>query len=300
MKYLITGGSGMVGTRITEVLLKNHQEVNWLSSSKKSKQGVNSFYWNIKTNEFDNKCLEGVDVIIHLAGTGIADKNWTPERKVELIDSRIKSTALLLEAIKKTSSKPKAIIAASAIGIYKNKGNDLLDENATIGNDFLATLTHDWEKAMDGFEALNIRTVKVRIGIVLAPEGGYLNKIAAPAKFGFAAALGDGKAMTSWIHIDDLVSMFLFFSNKNNLNGVYNAVAPHPVSNYEMTSQIAKALHKPFFMPNVPSFALKLVFGEMASVILMSQNISCKKIIETGFEFKHVELPNALQNLLSK
>lgn len=300
MKYLISGGSGLVGKVITNKILAQNEQVNWLTSSKKQQKNVSCFGWNIDTNEIDSNCFTDVDAIIHLAGAGVAEENWTEKRKKELIDSRIKSTQLLFDSIKNLTNKPKVIISASAIGIYKNQNDLLLNEESEEGRDFLATLTKDWENAVDQFESIGIRVVKLRIGIVLSAEGGYLQKVAAPAKFGFASALGNGKMITSWIHVNDLANLFLFAAKTENIDGVYNAVAHNPVANYEITKQIAKALHRPFFMPNVPAFALKLIFGEMAAVILMSQNISAQKTINAGFKFEYETVEQALNNIYKK
>jgi len=300
MKYLISGGSGLVGKVLTSKILAQNEQVNWLTSSKKEQKNVSCFSWNIETNQIDNDCFIGVDAIIHLAGAGVADKNWSDLRKKELIDSRIKSTQLLFDSVKNLTKKPKVIVAASAIGIYKNQNDHLLTEESEQGTDFLATLTSDWENAVNQFESIGIRVVKLRIGIVLSANGGYLLKVAAPAKWGFASALGNGKMITSWIHIDDLANLFLYAAKNENLQGVYNAVAPNPVTNNEITKQIAKALNRPFFMPNVPTFALKLIFGEMANVILMSQNISANKTINAGFKFKFEHVLQALNQIYSK
>jgi hypothetical protein len=300
MKYLISGGSGLVGKVLTSKILAQNEQVNWLTSSKKEQKNVSCFSWNIETNQIDNDCFIGVDAIIHLAGAGVADKNWSDLRKKELIDSRIKSTQLLFDSVKNLTKKPKVIVAASAIGIYKNQNDHLLTEESEQGTDFLATLTSDWENAVNQFESIGIRVVKLRIGIVLSANGGYLLKVAAPAKWGFASALGNGKMITSWIHIDDLANLFLYAAKNENLQGVYNAVAPNPVTNNEITKQIAKALNRPFFMPNVPTFALKLIFGEMANVILMSQNVSANKTINAGFKFKYEHVLQALNQIYSK
>ncbi len=297
MKYLITGGSGLVGNEITKILLASNNEVNWLTNSNKNKEKVHSFKWNIDKNEIDLQCFKNVETIFHLAGAGVADKKWTPERKKELIDSRIISTKLLYESVKNLAVKPKVIVAASAIGIYQNDGDKLLDEESEKGNDFLATLTKDWEKEVDEFEKIGVRVVKLRIGIVLSDNGGYLKKVAAPAKFGLASALGNGNMITSWIHITDLANLFIYAANNENMKGEFNAVAPNPITNFEITKQIAKALNKPFFMPNVPSFILKIMFGEMAAVILMSQNISSSKIEQAGFKFEFEDIKNALKNI---
>jgi uncharacterized protein (TIGR01777 family) len=245
----------------------------------------------------DENCFQDVDVIIHLAGAGIADKKWTVERKKELIESRIKSTQLLFEYLKLMKNKPKTIVCSSAIGIYKNQNDHLLNEESETGSDFLADLTFQWEQAVNKFETIGIRVVKLRIGIVLSKDGGYLKSIAAPIKLGLAAALGTGKMITSWIHISDLANLFLYAAVNEKMQGVFNAVAPNPVTNFEMTKQIAKTLNKPFFLPNVPAFILKLVFGEMSSVILMSQNISSKKTEEIGFKFEYLNVTDALKNI---
>lgn len=300
MKYLITGGSGLIGSEITKILLAKNEDVNWLTSSKKNKNGVKSFNWNIYKNQIDENCFNDVDVIIHLAGAGIADKKWTPDRKIELIDSRIKSTQLLFETLEHKQNKPKAIICASAIGIYKNQNDHLLNEESEIGNDFLANLTYQWENEVNKFETLGIRVIKIRTGIVLSKYGGYLKSVAAPAKFGLAAALGNGKMITSWIHISDMAHLFLFAAKNEKIHGVYNAVAPNPVTNYEITKQIALALNRPFFLPNIPAFILKIVFGEMSSVIFMSQNISCEKIQKAGFKFEFLKISDALKNIYKK
>lgn len=299
MKYLITGGSGMIGKRITQEILLKNNEVNWLSSSYKQQKGVQSFHWDIKTNKIDTNCFNGVDTIIHLAGAGVTDRNWTADYKKEMIDSRILSTRLLFNSLKDLPHKPKVIVSASAIGIYGNITEELTTEIAPAGNTFLAKLTQQWEEEVDLFEQLGIRVVKLRVGIVLATEGGFLKKVAAPAKWCLGAALGNGKMITSWIHINDLVNMFLFAAEHDNLHGAYNAVAPHPVSNYEISKQIARALHKPFFMPNVPVFALRLVFGEMAFIILSSQHISSQKITHAGFTFRFNEIEPALNHLFA-
>jgi len=297
MRYLITGGSGLIGSEITKILLNNKESINWLTSSKKEIKSVNSFNWNINKNQIDENCFRNVDVIIHLAGAGIADKRWTDERKKELIESRIKSTQLLFDTLKLMQNKPKSIICASAIGIYKNQDDQLLVENSEIGTDFLADLTNKWEKVADQFELIGIRVVKIRIGIVLSKYGGYLKSVAAPAKYGFAAALGNGNMITSWIHISDLANMFIYASKNENLEGIYNAVAPNPVTNLNITKQIAKVLKRPFFLPNIPEFILKFAFGEMAAVILMSQNISSNKIQKAGFKFEFEDVKDALKNI---
>jgi uncharacterized protein len=298
MKYLITGGSGLIGREITQLILKENDQVNWLSTSKKKQNGVATYSWDLEKGTIESGCFDGVNAIIHLAGAGVADHKWTPAYKKLLITSRIDSAQLLFKELEKIENRPKVIISASAIGIYGNLTAGETSENAAIGDSFLAELTQNWENEVDKLEQLGIRVVKLRIGIVLAADGGFIKKVAAPAKFGFAAALGNGKMQTSWIHITDLANMFLFGAKNDQLHGAYNAVAPNPVSNYEITKQIAKALHKPFFLPNIPAFVLKLIFGEMTDMLLSSQHVSAKKIQAAGFSFKYKIIQEALKNIL--
>ncbi len=260
--------------------------------------GISVYDWNVEKGVIDNKCFDDVEAIIHLAGAGVTDKKWTSAYKNLLISSRIDSTQLLFKELEKMKKRPKTIIAASAIGIYGNLTEAETEENAAIGDSFLAQLTQNWETEVNKFEELGMRVVKLRIGIVLAPNGGFIKKVAAPAKFGFAAALGDGKMQTSWIHIQDLANIFLYTAENAQLHGTYNAVAPNPVSNYEITKQIAKALNRPFFLPNIPAFIIKIVLGEMADMLFASQHIFSRKIKETGFVFKYNNIEEALEEIL--
>ena len=292
---IISGGSGLVGQRITELLEKKGYEVAWLS---RSRQGRKSFLWDVEKQEIDQEAMEWADAIIHLAGAGVAEKRWTAERKKLIFESRTQSTQLLFSAIEKSVKKPSAFISASAVGYYGfNTGATLVDENNKSGSDFLAEVVIAWENEVKKMESLQLRTVLLRIGIVLDAEGGALGEMLKPP---VAAPLGSGDQWMSWIHIEDLASMFVFALEKTTLQGVFNAVGPNPSTNQQLTKEAAMAKGKPYVGIGVPGFALKLVLGEMAAMVLGGNRVSSKKIEKAGFEFEFPELRGALRNIFSK
>ena len=295
---LIAGGSGSIGRQLTKLLLGKNFSVSWLSRDNKTTEGVKTLFWNYEENIIDEKALSGIDIIINLAGAGIAEKKWTKERKKVLKESRIKTTNLLLNKIEENSKTVKAYISASAIGYYGyDSGSIEKKEGSRFGDDFLATLTKEWEAAADGFSKKSIRTVKLRTGFVVGKNQNGWEKIAGIVKTGFGAAVGSGEQYMSWIHIDDLCRVYLWVIENENAEGVYNAVAPNPVTNKEFTRQVARALKKPFFMPNVPGFILRLMYGEIASALLGSSRVSSGKIQNEGFHFKFPTLTEALQEI---
>lgn len=296
MKILISGGTGLVGKRLSKMLLNKGHDVKILSRKKSNAQ--NFVRWDIDQNYIDPKALEGIDAIIHLAGEGIADKLWTAKRKIEIIESRVKSTKLLYNALSNsTSHNVKTFISSSAIGYYSERGDELLKEHDAAAKDFLGTTCLAWENEVDRIGNLGIRTVKLRTGIVLSLEGGALKQMITPFKFNIGSALGNGQQWMSWIHINDLCEMYLYALENSNLEGAYNAAAPEPVRNTEFSKTLAKVLQKAYWAPNVPAFVLKLIFGEMSSVVLGSTRVSADKILNTGFKFNFNNLEKALINL---
>jgi uncharacterized protein (TIGR01777 family) len=249
----------------------------------------------------DPKALIGVDAIIHLAGAGIAEKRWTPERKKEILESRTQSSELLFETLKSSPNQVKAVISATAIGYY---GLTTLDqwctEESPAGTDFLATVTKAWEDSLKSTETLDKRLIMLRIGVVLSNKGGALLEMAGPVKWGVGAPLGSGKQWVSWIHVEDLCRMFLHALENENMAGVYNAVAPNPVTNRELNKAIAQALHRPLTLPPVPEFVLKIILGEMTQIVVNGARVSCDKIKSTGFEFIFADARGAVKNLLEK
>ncbi|MBS9525338.1 TIGR01777 family oxidoreductase [Litoribacter alkaliphilus] len=292
-KILITGGSGLVGKKITEQLEREDYEVAWLSRS--PKEGRKTFIWDVEKQEIDPYAMRWADAIIHLAGAGVADKRWTEKRKREILDSRVESTRLLFEAARTEEEKPKVIVSASAVGYYgMDTGDTLLNEEDKPGDDFLAEVVKKWEKEVKHFESLHIRTVMLRIGIVLASEGGALSEILRPP---VAAPLGTGEQFMSWIHLSDLARMFRHALFNDSVHGVYNAVGPKPVTNRELTEKAAKAKGKPFVNVGVPKAVLRVVLGEMAQMVLGGNKVSSLKIQSAGYKFRYNDIGDALGQL---
>lgn len=297
---LITGGSGLVGKHLTQVLEANKMNVSWIGRSKSKKTTYRKYNWDLETMSIDRGWLQNTDTIFHLAGAGVVDNKWTESYKQEIYDSRIKSTQLLFNTLSKEENSIKTLICASAIGIYGNDCPESTDETAPAQNNFLAKVCDDWEKEARKFESLGVRVVIIRVGIVLAKEGGFVKAVASPAKWGLGAAFGNGKLMTSWIHINDLCGIFMKAGNDIQMSGAYNAIAPNPVSNKQITKAICHALHRPFFLPNIPAFILKLTLGEMASMILANQNISSKKIEKAGYIFRFDKVEEAITDVINQ
>jgi hypothetical protein len=297
-KILITGGSGLIGMELSSLLTDKGYEIAHLTRKKELNFPYKQFEWNIEKEEIDQKAIVFADVIIHLAGAGVADEKWTDERKKLILESRTNTTNLLKSAISKGSTKH--FICASAIGYYgMDTGGKLVDEETVAGNDFLAEVTKKWEETANAIAEDGIKTSKVRIGVVLTDKGGALPQIAQPIKLGVGAALGSGKQYMSWIHIKDLCGIFVHIM-KENLSGTYNGVAPNPVTNKELTRAVAKQLGKPLWVPNVPPFAMKLLLGEMAAMVLGGNKVSAQKILSSGYTFQYPQVKNALKEIYNK
>jgi uncharacterized protein (TIGR01777 family) len=295
---LITGGSGLIGARLTELLLQRGDKVRHLGRSK-SNSNVPTFLWDIPSQSFDEQAIRNVDTIIHLAGAGIADKRWTEKRKLEILESRTKSTQILFDALSRNAHEVKTFISASAVGYYGfDRAGQTFTEASPPGSDFLAEVTRKWENEADRISALGIRVVKLRTGIVLSKNGGALEKMSKPVKWFAGAPLGTGAQYISWIHIDDLCSLYMKSIDDPSVQGAYNAAAPHPVTNKEMTKAIAQVLKKPMFLPNVPPVVLKIILGEMSDAVLNGNKISADKILKTGYTFQFKTLDSALADLL--
>lgn len=292
---LITGGSGLIGRKITRLLEQKGYAVAWLS---RSSQDQKSFSWDISKLEIDPQAMEWADAVIHLAGAGVAEKRWTAERKKTILQSRTQSTSLLYHAIEQAENKPDTLISASAVGYYGvSTGATLINENSPAGDDFLSQVTRAWENEVKQIESLHIRTVILRIGVVLDAQGGALQEMLKPP---VAAPLGTGAQWMSWIHIEDLVRMFVYALEKTTLQGIYNAVGPNPATNQQLTYEAAKAKGKPYVGIGVPGFILKLVLGEMASMVLGGNRVSSQKIQKSGFQYEYPELVTAMDELFRK
>jgi len=296
-KVIITGGTGLVGKRLSELLKQHGYKVNILCRNPKK---TDEYKWNVEEGYMDESAFEGTEIIVHLAGAGVADHRWTDSRKKEIIDSRVASTRLLFKYLSKKTHAIKSFISASAVGYYGDRKNDLLTEDDSAGTGFLAEVCRLWEQEADTIGTLNIPVSKIRIGIVLSKDGGALPKLDFPVKFGIGAYIGNGKQYVPWIHIDDLCNMFIHLIHHPEANGIYNACAPDIKTNREMSATIAQVLRRPFIPFPAPAFVIKTVMGEMATMLLMSNNCSSKKIIDTGFDFQYPTLNLALENIYRK
>ncbi|MBS7564295.1 TIGR01777 family oxidoreductase [Mucilaginibacter sp. Bleaf8] len=294
---LITGGSGLIGKTLTQELLQRGYQVSHLSRTPGTNPQVQTYLWNVQQKRIDEACINGVDTIIHLAGAGIADKRWTNERKKLLIDSRTESIRLIYDLLKKHPHQVKNIISASATGYYSNRGNELLTEDSYPAHDFLGTCCIEWEKAVDEGQHLGLNITKFRTGVVLTKQGGALPQLALPVKLGAGSALGNGQQWIPWIHWQDVVDMYLYAIDGHCPPGVYNMVAPNPVTNLQLTVAVAKQLNRPLWLPKVPAFVLKLIFGEMSLVVLGSTRVSATKIEQAGFTFRYPIVTDALKDI---
>lgn len=298
-KVLIAGGSGLVGTRLSQLLLKEGYQVSILTRSEKADQEKLKFIkWNPYEQKIDTKAFDH-DYLINLAGAGIADRPWTSSRKKELTDSRIISTNFLVDQFKKNDKSLKSYIGASAIGYYGDGGDQWQEENDQPAYDsFMTKLCSQWESAHQNFADIANRVSIARIGIVITTKGGAYPKMRLPFKVGAGTYFGSGNQYYSWIHIDDLAQMFIhLLKSSDNQSEVYNAVAPNPHTNKDFIKAIKNALNINSLIMPAPSFILKSTMGQMSNVILNSNRVSSKKIIESGFSFGYPVLESAIKDI---
>jgi len=303
---MITGGTGLVGDVLCKMLTEKGYSVTILTrSTNKStnNSAVDYAHWDISNKYIDPVAISKADYIIHLAGAGVVDRKWTAAYKKEIIDSRVKSSELIIHSLQNNPHKVKAIISASAIGWY---GPDVKENYQFVETDpadvnFLGETCRLWEESVEPASKLGIRVCKIRTGIVLSTKGGALVEFMKPIRLGIAGILGNGKQMVSWIHIEDLCRIFIHAIENEKLNGSYNGVAPKPVSNKLLTITLAKIMKGIFFIPSyVPKFVLKIMMGERSVEVLKSTNVSCEKIRNTGFTFLYPSIEVALRQLLKK
>jgi len=293
---LITGGTGVVGRNLTETLLQKGFTVSHLSRKPGKNPAVKTYLWNVEQDIIHPDCITGVDTIVHLAGEGIVDRRWTDQRKKILIESRTKSIALIYSLLRATPDHSvKNVISASAIGYYGNRGEELMYEDNIPSQSFMGRCCALWEKAVDEGLELDMRIVKFRTGVVLTLDGGALPQMATPIKLGVGSAIGDGFQWVPWIHIQDAIGMYLLAIENEELQGVYNMVAPNAVTNKQLTQAIAQQLHKTLWAPHVPAWLLRLLLGEMSVVVLGSTKVSAAKIQIAGYKFLYEKVSDALE-----
>jgi hypothetical protein len=294
---LLTGGTGVVGKRLTAALLEKGHRVSHLSRSPGKDPQVKTFLWDIAKGQIDEQCIDDADVVVHLAGAGIADKRWTLQRKRELVESRTRSIELIYGLIKNRANQINSVISAAAIGYYGNRGDELLTEDSAPGKGFLPECCVAWENAVDEGKTLGLRVVKFRTGVVLDKDGGALPQMALPVKLFAGAAFGSGKQWIPWIHWRDVVDMYADAIENINKSGVYNMVAPKPVTNKQLLKALAGELHRPVWPLKVPAFIFKMLMGEMSTVVLGSTKVSAQKIMDDGYEFKYPDIITALKQV---
>jgi len=305
MIILLTGATGLVGKELGKALIKEGHELVVLSQDSTKAPfylpfPAKVFPWGANFEELPTEILNGVEAIIHLAGESIGNGRWTKKRKQKIYESRILTTRKLVNAVKAThlngNLQLKHFISASAIGIYGNRGEEEVNEESSLGTDYLATVCKDWEKETQDLSELGIRVVNPRIGIVLSAQGGALEKMLLPFGLGFGGVIGLGRQWMSWIHLEDLVQFFLFTLNNHEIKGCLNAVAPGPVTNKEFSKTLASSLEKPLLFP-IPPLMLKVMLGEMSTLILSGQKVSSAKAQKKGMKFKYPDLQSALKEI---
>jgi uncharacterized protein (TIGR01777 family) len=296
---LITGGTGLIGKKLSKKLTDRGYDVAILSRARSKEEQLLTYIWDINKYEIEKEAIATADFIIHLSGSGIGEKRWTAKRKQEIIDSRVKSGHLIFDEIKKQNKNLKAFISASAIGYYGTAtSNKIFYETDPAGDDFLGRTCREWEQVVDGFKNMGIRTVRIRTGVVLTKRGGALSKIIIPIKAGIGSAIGTGKQYIPWIHIEDLCGIYIKAIEDTQMNEAYNAVAPEHLTNKEFTKILATILKKHLWFPNIPAVVMKILFGEMSEILLQGSRVSAKKIQTTGFRFRFPSLECALKQLL--
>tara|TARA_B110001452_G_scaffold40542_1_gene31013 strand:- start:466 stop:1365 length:900 start_codon:yes stop_codon:yes gene_type:complete len=299
MKILISGGSGLLGSALTKKLLKNNIEVVHLTRYKSSKNDVKNYLWNWEKNEIDENCFSGVTHIVHLAGAGIAEKAWTQKRKEQIVKSRVFTTRLLHSKTSELNLPISAFIAASAVGIYGGQISDkVFTEEDEPFEDFMGNCCEQWENSVDKFESKS-KVVKLRLGVILDKNHGALPRIANMVKNGIGSPLGDGKQYMPWIHIKDAVNIFFESIVNEKISGTFNVVSSDYITNSELTNKIGEVFNKKIWLPNVPSFVLKFLYGEMSDTILKGVKVSNEKLKEIELKLKYEKIEDALSEIYS-
>ena len=296
MDICLTGSHGLIGTALIPRLRADGHRV--LRLVRGDPEGADDVRWDPDAGTIDAAGLEGIDAVVHLAGAGIGDKKWTPQRKQLVLESRTRGTGLLARTLASLDRKPRVLVSASAIGYYGNRGDDLLTEEEPPGSDFGAQVCVAWEDETKAAAEAGIRVVRTRTGLVLAKQGGLLRQLLLPFKLGIGGRLGSGKQYMSWIALDDDLAAIVHLLNDTSISGPVNLTAPNPVRNAEFTESLGHAVHRPTILPT-PMFGLKIVYGgELVETLLGSLRVSSAKLQATGFEFAHADLHEALHAIL--
>lgn len=301
MKILITGATGLIGKSLVKLLIKKGHIIHYLTTSKDkivNNNDYKGFYWNPTKNEIDVKCFEGIQAIIHLAGASIS-KRWSTTYKKEILDSRVATTNLLYKSLKENNIKIQHFIAASGTALYPESFEEKQQESTRlIENSYLSNVVVEWEKSSNQLQSVSTYVSIIRTGVVLDKSEGAFPKMIKPIKMGFGAVISNGNQYMSWIHIEDVVSIYVFVL-ENSLYGIYNAVAPKPITNREFTKAVALKLNKLLWLPNVPKYVLQFILGEMSYLVLNSKNVSSEKIQKEGYSFAYPSIDYLLNDFFA-
>jgi uncharacterized protein (TIGR01777 family) len=306
MRIIIAGGSGLIGSALTQDLRKDNHEVYILTRNPgrvtPMGDGVRLFAWDGRTQQGWGKLVAGADAVVNLAGANLAGEGffparWNKFRKSIILQSRILAGQAITEAIKLASEKPKVLVQASAIGFYGASNVQRIDESSKGGEDFSAQVCREWEQSTQNVEGMGVRRVIIRTGIVLSAQGGTLTRMLLPIKLFVGGPFGNGRQIMSWIHIADEIKAIRYLIDNLETEGVYNLTSPNPVSNAEIGRAMARILHRPYYLP-VPGFGMRLVFGEVATVVLGSLDVQPNRLLKSGFDFSYPQIEMALANIL--
>ncbi|HLY59709.1 MAG TPA: TIGR01777 family oxidoreductase [Terriglobia bacterium] len=298
MRALVTGATGFIGQRLLRDLERPVVLTRKPDAAKKALGDVEAICWEPESGPPARQAFEGVDTVFHLAGEPVAEGRWTKEKKDRIRDSRVLGTHNLVTALESLKNRPRVLIAASAVGYYGSRGDEILDETSKPGEDYLAEVCQAWEEESLSAGPLGIRVITARIGIVLGKTGGALKKMLAPFRLGLGGRLGTGRHWMSWVHVDDVVGLLLHASASDEISGAMNGVSPAPVTNNEFTRTFATVLHRPAIFP-APEFALRLALGEVTAVLLSSQRVMPRVAEKTGYQFRYPSLEGAIRAALS-
>ncbi len=290
MRITLTGGTGFIGRELVRQLKARGDEVRLLS------RGRPPYQWDPLSGPPPREALDGAEAVVHLAGETVS-QYWTSSAKKRIRDSRTKGTQNLVLGLSRMAAPPRVLVAASAVGFYGGRGDEILDESSLPGTGFLPEVCQEWEDASNSAARLGIRVVTKRTGVVLHPSGGALSKMLLPFKLGLGGAFGSGRQWMPWIHLADQIGIILYSIDNGALVGPVNAAAPNPVTNREFVWSLARALHRPAILP-VPAFALRLVLGEMSEIVLASQRVLPRALLQSGYQFRFPDLDSALADLL--